>query len=363
MSSRASRAFSVGLVSTVALAVIAFGVFLVGREQRFWEGRVEYWLQFTRTNGLQEGAPVLLDGVNVGSVTRMRFPPDPTARYVEVKIGVADDVAPRIRRDTSGRVQTLGLLGDKYVELTSGTLQAEPVEPDGLIRSIDPVDYEAILGQSGDIVSNVIEVTALLRQVLTDVNNGEGLVGRLVSDRDFGRDFADNLRTTVANLESATARIDGVLESVERGDGVLGTLLIEDTRLDEMIANMDVASRHVLAFSERLTNGGGALARLTADEEFAERTLTSIERASTSLAEISAKVSAGEGTLGKLVYDDRLYEDAHSLVGGNGGGLWRLLGRMLWPFGSVEPEAVEAGEPPAEARDRPGQRPQDRFRP
>jgi phospholipid/cholesterol/gamma-HCH transport system substrate-binding protein len=213
----ASRAFSVGVVSAVALVIIAVGIFLVGSQQRFWNPRVEYWLQFSRTNGLADGAPVLLDGVNIGSVTSMHFPPDPTAHYVVVRVSVADDVAPRIRRDTVGRIQSLGLLGDKYVELTSGTLETEPVEEGGLIRSFDPVDYEALLGQSGDIVTNVIEVTALLRHVLTDINDGEGLIGRLVTDKDFGRQFAEQLRHTIANLESATARIDNTVARGARG--------------------------------------------------------------------------------------------------------------------------------------------------
>jgi phospholipid/cholesterol/gamma-HCH transport system substrate-binding protein len=270
--------------------MIGIGIFLVGNQQRFWEGRVDYWVQFSRTNGLSEGAPVLLDGVNVGGVTSMRFPPDPSARYVEVQIAVVDDVTPRIRRDTVGRIQTLGLLGDKYVELTSGSPVAELLEEGALIRSVDPVDYEALIGQSGDIVTNVIEVTALLKEVLRDVNDDEGLIGRLVSDRDFGRQLADQLRQTIANLESATGRIDRTFARVERGDGALGTLLVEDDAVDQTLSNLDSASRNVLEFSERLVRGDGVLARLSSDEEFADRTLGDIQRASSSIAEVAEQI-------------------------------------------------------------------------
>ncbi len=360
MNGRVSKTLSVGFVTAGSLAIIALGVFLVGREQRFWEGRIEYALQFSRTNGLTEGAPVLLDGVNVGSVTSMRFPPDPTARYVEVRIAVSEDVASRIRRDTTARIQTLGLLGDKYVELSSGTLQTEPVRPGELIASIDPVDYEEILGQSGDIVTNVIEVTALLRQVLTDINEGRGLIGRLVSDREFGKDLADNVSLTVSNLESATSRLDLALERVEAGQGPLGALLAEDDTLDTTLANLQSASENMLKFSDELRHGRGFLPRLTSDEKFAEQTLSNIERATSSIAEVADRIRSGRGTLGRLVYEEDLYNDARALVGG-GGGLWGMIWRFIWPFSGgaergAQPVEVETAGPRSH-------RPQERFRP
>ncbi|RMD85673.1 MAG: MCE family protein [Candidatus Dadabacteria bacterium] len=356
MNESTTKTFSVGLVALVALTIIAVGVFLVGREQRFWEGRTTYWLQFSRTNGLQEGAPVALDGVNVGWVSRMQFPPDPTARYVEVKISVSSSVAPRIRRDTVGKIQTLGLLGDKYIELTSGTLEAEPVEPGGLIRSVDPVDYEAILGQSGDIVSNAIEVTALLRQVLTDINQGEGLIGRLISDRDFGRQFADDLSLTIANIESATRRVDELFARVQAGEGTLGTLMQSEEQIATILDNLEIASEQAARFASKLNSGQGTLARLASDEEFADKTLSNIERASASIAEIAEKVRSGQGTLGKLVNDETLYNRAESLLGGGGGGFWKLLGRTIAFFlpwssgnesGTRRPALAPAGAHPS----------------
>ncbi len=336
MSTSPPKALAVGLVSVIAFAIIGFGVFLVGREQRFWEGRIEYRLRFARTNGLQEGSPVALDGVNVGFVGRMRFPPDPTAQYVEVKVSVSEDIAPRIRSDTGARIQTLGLLGDKYVEMNSGSLTNPVVEPGGLIRSINPIDYEQILGQSGDVVSNVIEVTALLRQTLTAVNSGEGLIGRLVGDQDFGREFAADLRLTLANIESATARVDELFSRAQSGEGALGALLVEDGELVEILENLEVASRNAAEFSEDLAHGDGMIQRLVRDDELARTTVENLARASSSIAAITDKVRSGQGTIGKLVYDDTLYDRTSALVSPGGpGGFWRLIGRSLaffWPF-------------------------------
>ncbi len=335
MSAQGSKAFSVGLVVIVALLMIGIGIFLVGSEQRFWEGRADYRLHFTRTNGLQEGAPVALDGVNIGKVTRMRFPRDPRAQYVEVQIRVSSSVISRIRHDTTAKIGTLGMLGDKYIELHSGTLDSEPVEGGGLIRSIDPVDYEDLLGQSGDIVTNAIEVTALLKQTLTDINSGEGLVGRIISDQDFGRQFADDLSLTIANIESATRRLDDTVAGVQRGEGAIGALLKREEEVVAIITNMQVASKGMADLTTQLNEGDGTIGRLIHDEDYADQTLGSLADATSSINEIASQIRSGQGTVGKLVYDDQLYDDASSLVGGGSGGFWKLVGRGLlffWPF-------------------------------
>jgi len=343
MSSQASKAFSVGLVAFVALTAIGVGVFLVGSEQRFWEGRADYRLHFTRTNGLQEGAPVALDGVNVGRVARMRFPIDPRAQYVQVDISVSTNVSSRIRRDTTAKIGTLGMLGDKYIELNSGTLDSEAIEYGGLIRSIDPIDYEDIFGQSGDIVSNAIEVTALLKRTLTDINSGEGIVGRLISDRDFGRQFADDLSLTIGNIASATRRLDATLARIESGEGGLGVIMRKEDELDSIISNLAVASEGMAALSKQLNEGRGTIPRLIHDEAYADETLGSLSEAGSSINEIVDQIKSGRGTVGKLIYDDQLYDDASKLVGGDSGGFWRLVGRGLlwfWPFPSGSDSAL-----------------------
>ena len=96
------------------------------------------------------------------------------------------NVAPRLRENSVATIRTYGLLGDRYIELTAGSPDAAPVQPGGLLSSIDPIDYEAVLGQSGDIVTNIVEVTASLKDVLGAIQRGEGLLGAMVRNRELG---------------------------------------------------------------------------------------------------------------------------------------------------------------------------------
>jgi phospholipid/cholesterol/gamma-HCH transport system substrate-binding protein len=184
-------------------------------------------------------------------------------------------------------------------------------------------------------VSNAIEVTGLLKQVLADINSGEGMIGRLIGDRDFGRQFADDLSLTIANMESATNRLDALFSKIDRGEGAIGALMSKDREVNEIIDNLQRASKGMAAVSAQLSEGRGTIGRLIYDEEFAAKTLGDLGEASTSIADIAKHISSGNGTIGKLVYDDQLYDDASAFVGGGSGGFWKLIGRSLlffWPF-------------------------------
>jgi len=346
------KSLAVGLVMTLAAALIGIGVFLVGSEQRLWEGRAPFLLHFARTNGLQESATVSLDGVAIGRVSDMRFPEDPSAHYVEVEIRVSNEVLPRVRRDSTARIQTYGLLGDKYIELTSGSPDKEPLSAGSLISTVDPVDYEAIFGRGGDIVADAIEVTGLLKDVLSTINSGEGVLGRLVRDRELGAQLAEDLASTADHLESATRSVDELVAQVRAGRGNLGELVAGEARESSILNNLDATSQEARSFVDKLNSGDGAIPRLVNDKVFADQTLGDVASASSSIAQVAAQVRSGNGTLGKLVYDGRLYDDAEQWLGGGEsgpGGFWRLLGKSFMFF--LPPLQRDQSKPPAPITD------------
>src|SRR5262245_13054266 len=116
-----SKQTRVGTLVLAALVIAGVAIFLLGRQEHLWERKVGYELRFARTNGLQTGAPVSLAGVPIGSVERLRFASDTTKNEIIVGIAVDADVASRIRTDTKATIRTLGLLGDKAIELVPGS--------------------------------------------------------------------------------------------------------------------------------------------------------------------------------------------------------------------------------------------------
>jgi phospholipid/cholesterol/gamma-HCH transport system substrate-binding protein len=340
------RNLRIGLLVAIALGIFMLTILSLGQEQRFWQRKAQYEIHFARTNGLQKGALVSLNGVTIGSVEELRFPPDPTDTHIQVLINIASNVAERIREDTTAAIRTYGLLGDRYIELSAGSTTAGPLPPGALIRAVDPIDYEQVLGQSGgDIVSNVVEVTASLRDVLQSIQRGEGLLGAMLRNRELGEATITDLRQTMANLQETTHSLDRILVRVERGEGLLGQMTMRTKENAKLLTRIDRSVANVEDVTRRLSEGKGALPRLFEDKAYADRVLANLDRAVADLAEITAKMKSNQGTLGKLINDPGLYHEAEALVG-RARRSWavralRLLG------GNESSEAPPADAPPA----------------
>ncbi len=322
-----TKQLKVGLVVLVALVIFMITIFTLGEQQHLWERKVQYDIHFARAGGLAVGAGVSLTGVPVGSVAEMRFADDPAVSYIQVTVDVAGNVASRIRESSVATVRTLGLLGDRYIEVTSGTADSPPIEPGGLIPSIDPIDYEAVLGQSGDIVTNIVEVTASLKVVLQAIERGEGLLGAMLRNRELGEATLVDFQRTMGNLQETTRSLDDILQRVNRGEGLLGRLARTSKQDEELIASVGRSAKSVEQLTARLNRGQGVLVKLVEDDAYARRVLGNLDRTLADLSEVAAKLDRGQGTLGKLLNDPSLYQQTQSLVGGaRKSWLVRLLG-------------------------------------
>src|SRR5213596_1182916 len=150
--------------------------------------------------------------------------------------------------------------------------ESPPVPPGGLIASIDPTDIEALLGQGGDIVTNIVEVTTSLKDVLGAIQRGEGLLGAMLRNRELGETTLVDVQRTMANVQATTAA-------------------------RELLGHVRRSARSLDQLTTRLNRGNGALARVMEDETYARRLLGNLDRAISDLAEVAAKLDRGQGTL------------------------------------------------------------------
>ncbi|MBI2991680.1 MAG: MCE family protein, partial [Deltaproteobacteria bacterium] len=275
----------VGLLIVTALIILGATIFLMGKERRLFENKVLFEIRFSRTIGLREGAPISLTGVRVGSVESLTFSPDVQDNHIVVQVKLVSAVAPRIRKDTVARIRTQGVLGDKYIELSGGSPDSEPLPAGGLIAAVDPIDYEALLGEGGDLVQNIAAVVGSLRAILQSAEEGKGLLGQIVAPQ-HERKWTE----TANSLRSASTSLKNILQSVEKGEGLMG----------QLVRNKETGQ----AVMEDLRAG---LHQLRSAAESLQKTAQKIERGEgtlgTSLQKTAQKIERGEGTLGTLIQD------------------------------------------------------------
>jgi len=107
--------------------------------------------KFDRIDGLAEGSDVRMSGIKIGTVISQKL--DPKTYLAVLTMNVKNDI--KLPRDSSIKIVSSGLLGDKYLSITPGA-EDEIIKPGGeLSHTQGSVDLLSLVGrmifsQTGD---------------------------------------------------------------------------------------------------------------------------------------------------------------------------------------------------------------------
>jgi phospholipid/cholesterol/gamma-HCH transport system substrate-binding protein len=363
----------VGIFVLVALLAFLGTIYALGARARLFESRYKIYAEFTQVSGLAEGATVRLAGVQIGRVSDIALSPEPGGK-VRVEMSVAKQYSNRIRKDSTARIATQGLLGDKIVEITMGSADSPVVQAGEALAARDPFEITDAISQSAETIQGItglaealrttaeaLNQSGLIEDASATVKSARGLtdrVGRLIDQVEKGRGWAHTLLyeepVALRRLNDVIASTQGLLDRVERGEGALGVLTSRESTdaAKRLVALMDrigrTADRHpgedgllvALLFdpkyrtildevrqtahnlrqvSDRVLGGRGTLGSLVKDEPDDGGLRLAIQDLRTALAninQITAKINEGEGTLGALIADPTVYEQLVSILEG-----------------------------------------------
>jgi phospholipid/cholesterol/gamma-HCH transport system substrate-binding protein len=350
---QAALEIKVGVFVFLLLVLSGVAIFLLGRKSNLFEEQVDLKTSFLSASGLRVGAQVRLAGVLVGQVTAIRFPEDPRDRNVLVDMKVRSEVLPRITSHSKARIDSMGLLGDKVIDISVG-VTGTPVEPGAMLVGVAPPEYLSlldtahdVLGQIQTVARRVAEVIQLygdpkihkdltetvrgVRNIVKGVETGKGLASAIVFDRDLkervrrvlsgGREALDRFSEAGRSFASAFGELGTILKRLRTTQGTTAhALLFGKDKVGPILAAAGRAAdglARILAQAEglvvRAKEGKGLLHTLLSSQEGAE-ILANLKAASETLRKIVAGVADGQGTLGALLADPTVYEDIKTIV-------------------------------------------------
>jgi phospholipid/cholesterol/gamma-HCH transport system substrate-binding protein len=280
----------VGLLVIASFTILGLTILYIGSQQGIFAETYLLKVYMARVNGLQTGAPVWLSGMRVGSVREIRFLDRVELTDIEVSLEIDRRVSERIRKDSVARIGTLGLLGDKYVSITQGSIDEPAVPEGGILRGANPVDFEELIADASRAVDDLVITLENTRDISEKINSGTGVLGRLVNDPELLEEARALIRDTRSLLDRA-----------QNGDGTMARLLNDDALyggLSRLFWSSDTLMTQIRA-------GDGTLGRLIYDPALYDN-LTSLTARFDSLL---ARVESGEGTAGRLLQDEALYEE------------------------------------------------------
>jgi len=291
----------VGMLVLASIALFIFFIFSASGGFRFTPPFIAK-ARFAEVDGLLPGNEVRLAGKRVGNVEEVTLAIVPTQaedqNTVEVTMSIDQDVAQKwIRTDSLATLGSIGLLGDKVVDITPGTQKGQPLPSGSYIQTSPGTNIRKIISGVDPLIADLTDSAEQIKTLVAKVNEGQGTIGQLVNNPKVYED-----------LDHTIVEAKELVKQVREGQGTLGRLVsdpglyqdLKDTtaRLERLIKQMD--------------EGQGTVARLIKDPELFKKldmTMTRVQDISERLDLISARIERGEGTIGKLINDPALHED------------------------------------------------------
>lgn len=306
-----AQVVKVGLFVTLCLAALGYLIFSIEDLRLFAEERRTVDATFDSVAGLNDRAPVRVAGVAVGEVSGLTL----EGRRARVTLSLDREVV--LTEGSYARIANAGILGDKYVELVPGPLDAPPLADGIVLEGTTPVGLDEALARFDELGKS-------LQQVSGDLT-ARGDLGSTI------RRLLDNLEATSSDIRSLVSsnrsQVDSTLANFERFSESLANELPRLTsQMRQLLEQVDGV------VAENRGNLEGSLENI---REVTETMQASIDN----LNEISGQIRSGEGTLGKLVYDDA----AHEGLVGTLEAVERGVGKLEETLGKVDSLELELG--------------------
>lgn len=284
---------------------------------------------------------------------------------VDITLMVDRKYADRIRTDSRARMKKLGLLsGDSYIDISPGNPRFDPLEPGSQIPAARQTNVDQLISSGEDLVDNFVQISYSLKNILSRVDRGEGLigeltqspetkqrvtdtflatlnktnailshvesgkglVGKLVYDDEYASQLTASLASSAASLQTVTSSLQ---RSFESGQGTIPALLSDPEgkkKVVELIENLRLTSANLAEFSSTMKNGQGLVPRLLNDKQYGDQALAEFTALVHQLNESVTKLNNGQGTAGRLISDPSVYESINDvLIGINESKLLRWL--------------------------------------
>jgi phospholipid/cholesterol/gamma-HCH transport system substrate-binding protein len=243
-------------------------------------------------DGVTVGAPVRVDGVDVGNVDKIIIAHTAPGqqgrnRNIELDLRVQKSYQDYIRTDSSAGLVTEGLLGNRYVDIDRGFV-GQVLQNGSEIPGRQEKDLKEIVARSAEMMDSLSNISQQASEVLSDIRKGRGSLGKFLVDED-----------AYNHLDRSLGNLDTMLADVSAGKGTLGKLIVSN----EMYDHVNSATGHLDNILEAVQTQKGTVGKLVYDPEVHDSLRKFLDNGNS----VMGDVRAGKGTLGKLANDDSLY--------------------------------------------------------
>jgi len=285
----------VGIVILIGLVIFVFIISIVGTEQNVFTPTYSLKLFMPNVHGLVSGGMVSLGGLKVGYVKELQFTTKDGVNGIEIRISILTKHRSSITTSSVAQIKTIGLLGDKYIDITIGNQSEQPLAEYSFIPLKESFDIEDAGPEFKAAISNFTDLLRDAKKITSSVASGEGSVGRLVKDPSIAHEMERFLRS-----------LNGLMTAVEEKKGSVGKLVYDDS----LSRNISVVASNLKNVTDQISRGKGTMGKLIMDD-LLYNNLSSFSARADSLM---SKASNDSSNVSRLISDGNFYNQLLKLM-------------------------------------------------
>jgi phospholipid/cholesterol/gamma-HCH transport system substrate-binding protein len=276
-----SKEIKVGLLAVVALIALAIG-FNFLRGSNLLSSDRTYYAIYPNVDGLNVGAPVILNGIKVGQVKNLQLQPE---KNNSVKASLELEKSIQLGDSTKAGLSG-SLLGSKTITLLLGHNSKE-FSGGETLKTTTALSITDLVQQRAQSVLDTVNATLSNINGFLNKDAQTNIQGTLVGARESTVALQKLITANQANINEITRNFAQMSKALNRTTG----------KLDRIVSNFGQ-----LSDSLKTAPVGPALRNLN----------TTLVEAQTSLKGVSAALSDKKGSLGKLINDSTLYRNLNA---------------------------------------------------
>lgn len=335
----------VGIVVTIALLLLAMAILQQSWDINWFSRTSKVLTYLPDVGGLKPGAPVWLAGIEIGKVTKVTIvPPEvfsgnkPTLRrieevqkqlqdldpkspnyeklagdlqdvlrnlkmmlsYVEIQLQIRNQFVTRISRDSEVSIESKGLIGDSFIEISPGTYGTPPARQADffVIEGVRAAGFREIMTGANDVIANFGVLSDQFKNIALKINPDK--VGAGVADT------IQQVQNTMNQAQKTFEHATSLVDALQKGEGTVPKLLTDPTAYNHLVASLDKFNQ----IAEQIQKGEGTFGKLIRNPQLYDNANETLRKAEA----IMARIEQGEGTLGRLSKDPALYDRTNKAI-------------------------------------------------
>ena len=320
-----------GITVLVALITLAVLIFLMTGTTGLFAKKLDIRAYADNGGGLRVGAPVQLEGVDIGNVRGIRVDPNPPnkAEPVEITMRITTRYAESMGKKCIAALTTQGVLGQVFMDIDCRESKGNGLENGDVLATQTTPQLQDVVRASQSTLENVNNLLKQLSGIVNYIQSGQGSIGKIIYDASL-YDRANNTLNQLSQIADeinsrkssigmlitndelyqkvnrAVDNMNGIIDEINSGKGTVGKFIKDPTLYDN--ANKMVGSANQLVAD--INAGKGTLGKLAKDETMAKK----IDNTVTHLDNITTELDAGKGSAGKFLKDPAMYDNANDLL-------------------------------------------------